>query len=57
MNKELQDFITELKRLNITVDDRTASHLLAFCEQKEHNRLVRDGRRSGQCEICGGEMR
>lgn len=53
MNKTLQEFIAELTRLDIKIDNKTASHLLAWCEQKEANRLVREGRQTGFCPICG----
>lgn len=68
MNPQIQEFIAELNRLGIKrigivsgvppveIDYRTASHLYAWVEQKQSNWLVREGRRTGQCSICGGPM-
>lgn len=55
-NIMLEQFIAELKRTGVQVDDLTAGHLLAYVEQKIRSSMVREGRRTGQCEICGGEM-
>lgn len=56
MNPQVVEFMLELGRKGIETDYRTASHLYAYVEQKTLNDLVKQGKRTGQCEICGGEM-